>query len=149
MLTKRVAELEARLQRLGQGVADDNDMVPRKAPPSAASAADSPAAPRPHDMTALLGRLALGPTAATTKRYAGTEGAAFYLSEDDESDDESRSDRLDELGLAVPWARSGAPRLGRMGGLPGALLDRCRELMVSRRVARELWAAFWELTSWR
>ncbi|KAL1410464.1 hypothetical protein Q8F55_004475 [Vanrija albida] len=143
MLTRRVAELEAQLQRLGQSVeaADDSQREPD-------GAGAMPA--RPHDMTALLGRLALGPAAASTKRYAGTEGAAFYLSEDEDGDEAQEGrDALDDLGLALPWARGGAAWLGGVGSMPGALVDRCRALMVPRRVARELWAEFWGLTSWR
>jgi len=165
LLTDRVKELEEKLRRLGQDV---RVTTGEQKTPSVNYEADfqtssadqqSTMLAKPHDMSAMLGRLALGTAAsASTKRYAGTEAAPFYLSSPDSSEDEDReappparrkSREVNDISLLVPWSCSGSKRLGNMGDIPGSLLDRCRDMLPSKRVAKELWAAFWEITSWR
>lgn len=134
MLTQRVQELEQKLKSLGQEVESE------AAAPAVLAGEDLPT--RPYDMSATLGRLTLGPTAASSKKYIGSEAAPFYLG-GDETDDEG------EESAALPWRRSRRVRLGKLGDIPGGVMDEVREMMMPRRLAEEVWAAFWELTSWR
>lgn len=167
LLSDRVRDLEEKLRRLGQDVESDPLLEstettaaalrprPNGTSPSgrATATSESPMPARPHDMTAMLSRLALGPT--TAKRYAGTEASPFYLSiESDDEEDERGSNSLNGRSknaetLIVPWAHGGGASLGRMGDMPGVLLDRCRELLPKKSKAKEIWQRFWDNTSWR
>lgn len=100
----------------------------------------------PHDMTAMLGRLALGPT--TAGRHAGTEASPFYLSMDSEDEDSDGFGRSSRVGQ-VPWHHGGDVRFGQMSDMPGELLDKCRDIMPKRNQAKSLWERFWDNTSWR
>lgn len=102
---------------------------------------------RPHDMTAMLSRLALGPT--TAKRYVGTEAFPFYLPIDSDDEDDDRLEGHEKRSNLVPWAHGGEFCLGKMGDMPGSLLDQCRRLMPKRSKAKDIWARFWDNTSWR
>ena len=152
ILTERVKDLENRLRRLGQEVEA----------PSVSSQIDEPihdridetngAPARPYDMTAMLGRLALGTTHAMSRQHVGSESGPFYLDSPAESEDEgedSGSKTSSSRASTVPWARSRRADVVPWGVMPGHLLDQCRALLPSRRQAVQLWDAFWELTSWR
>lgn len=109
-------------------------------------------------MTAMLGKLALGPGITSGKRYAGTEAAPFYLDSPPDSGDESETRKREpvKLGLgglnsenSVPWAHTVPKGSTAWGEMPGSLIDQCRELLPTQRDAKTFWSLFWELTSWR
>jgi hypothetical protein len=152
LLNERIRGLEAKLKRLGQdtetepsiGASEDPAMTREAGRPSAMS--DPIMNTSPHDMTAMLSRLALGPT--TARRHAGTEASPFYLpmdSEDEDGDSVSRNARVGQ----VPWHHGGDVRFGRTSDMPGSLLDKCRHILPKRKQVMAIWERFWQNTSWR
>lgn len=159
-LTTRVKHLEDALRRNGlthelqplAGVKEEPEDEPIAAARPGLARTTSSTNENGMDMAATLARLALDHVG--TKRYAGMGTTAFYLSspsasEDENSDTEDHRRRNDAELWRPPWGRWRGVSLTGRGHLPGALLDRCRAMLCSRRAAKDMFDKFFEVTAWR